>query len=114
MNSKYPISPPHRSAIRGRFQTDSAFGTDTGVSKHGDNATEFAELIKDGMTPAQAIASATTVAAQALGRDDIGSIAPGKRADIIAVAGSPLEDVTRLQKVDFVMHRGVVAKRSAD
>ncbi|WP_375286680.1 amidohydrolase family protein [Sphingomonas sp.] len=86
-----------------------AFGTDSGVSKHGDNATEFAELIKDGMTPAQAIASATTVAAEALGRDDLGAIVPGKAADIIAVRGSPLEDVTRLTRVEFVMHRGVVA-----
>lgn len=102
----------HRKAYRAGVRF--AFGTDTGVSKHGDNATEFAELLKDGMTADQAIASATTVAAQAMGRDDIGMIAPGKRADIIAVSGSPLDDVTRLQKVDFVMHRGVVAKRSAD
>jgi imidazolonepropionase-like amidohydrolase len=86
-----------------------AFGTDSGVSKHGDNATEFAELVKDGMTPAQAIASATVVAAEALGRDDLGAIVPGKAADIIAVRGSPLEDVTRLTRVEFVMHRGVVA-----
>lgn len=90
-----------------------AFGTDTGVSKHGDNATEFAQLIDLGMTPAQAIRSATVDAADLLGRDDVGLLAPGKRADIIAVSGSPLEDVTRLEHVDFVMHRGVVAKRPA-
>ena len=90
-----------------------AFGTDTGVSKHGDNATEFAQLIDLGMTPAQAIRSATVDAADLLGRDDVGLLAPGKRADIIAVTGSPLEDVTRLEHVDFVMHRGVVAKRPA-
>jgi imidazolonepropionase-like amidohydrolase len=90
-----------------------AFGTDTGVSKHGDNATEFAHLIDLGMTPAQAIRSATVDAADLLGRDDVGLLAPGKRADIIAVSGSPLEDVTRLEHVDFVMHRGVVAKRPA-
>lgn len=87
-----------------------AFGTDTGVSKHGDNASEFALLVQNGLTPAQAIAAATVGAADLLGRDDIGTLAPGKTADIIAVAGSPLQDVTRLQHVDFVMHRGVVAK----
>ncbi|MEH3048216.1 metal-dependent hydrolase family protein [Sphingomonas adhaesiva] len=90
-----------------------AFGTDTGVSKHGDNATEFAQLMDLGMTPAQAIRSATVDAATVLGRDDVGVLAPGKRADIIAVTGSPLDDVRRLEQVDFVMHRGVVAKRPA-
>ncbi len=87
-----------------------AFGTDTGVSKHGDNATEFALLVKNGLSPAQAIAAATVGAADLLGRDDIGTLAPGKTADIIAVSGSPLSDVTRLEHVDFVMHRGSVVK----
>ncbi len=87
-----------------------AFGTDTGVSKHGDNATEFALLVRNGLSPMQAIEAATVGAADLLGRDDIGTLAPGKTADIIAVAASPLEDVTRLERVDFVMHRGVVAK----
>ena len=87
-----------------------AFGTDTGVSKHGDNATEFVELVKNGLSPTQAIVAATVGAADLIGRDDIGTLAPGKTADIIAVTGSPLEDVVRLQRVDFVMHRGVVAK----
>ncbi len=90
-----------------------AFGTDTGVSKHGDNATEFALLVQNGLTPAQAIAAATSGAADLLGRDDIGTLAPGKTADIIAVRGSPLDDVNRLTHVDFVMHRGVVAKAGA-
>lgn len=90
-----------------------AFGTDSGVSKHGSNATEFAELVKVGMTPAQAIASATVIAADVLGRSDLGALAPGKTADIIAVSGSPLEDVRRLERVEFVMHRGVVATRAA-
>ncbi len=90
-----------------------AFGTDTGVSKHGDNATEFALLVQNGLTPAQAIAAATSGAADLLGRDDIGTLAPGKTADIIAVRGSPLDDVNRLTHVDFVMNRGVVAKAGA-
>lgn len=88
-----------------------AFGTDTGVSKHGENAREFALMVQAGMTPAQAIRAATVTAAEAMGRDDIGALAPGKAADVIAVSGSPLDDVTRLERVDFVMHRGVVAKR---
>ncbi|WP_343518887.1 amidohydrolase family protein [Sphingomonas sp.] len=87
-----------------------AFGTDTGVSKHGDNAKEFALMVKAGMTPAQALKAATVNAAEALGRASIGTIEPGKDADIIAVAGSPLEDVTRMEKVDFVMRHGVVHK----
>lgn len=87
-----------------------AFGTDTGVSKHGDNATEFALMVRNGLTPAQAIAAATVAAADLIGRDDIGTLAPGKTADLIAVAGSPLQDVTRLEHVAFVMHRGRVVK----
>ena len=90
-----------------------AFGTDTGVSKHGDNATEFALLVRNGLTAAQAIVAATVGAADLLGRDDIGTLAPGKTADIIAVTGSPLQDVTRLEHVDFVMHRGRIMKGAA-
>ena len=88
-----------------------AFGTDTGVSRHGDNAQEFALMVEAGMTPAQAVRAATTAAAEALGRDDIGTLAPGKAADLIAVAASPLEDVRTLERVTFVMRRGVVAKQ---
>ena len=89
-----------------------AFGTDTGVSKHGDNAREFALLVEAGMTPMQAIASSTVVAADHLGQSDkIGSIAPGKAADIIAVAESPLRDIRALETVDFVMKGGVVHKK---
>ena len=58
-----------------------AFGTDTGVSKHGDNAKEFALMVRAGMTPAQAIRAATVTAAELLGRDDVGTIAVGKAAD---------------------------------
>ncbi len=101
----------HKKAIAAGVKV--AFGTDTGVSKHGDNAKEFALLVQAGMTPAAAIRAATVSAADALGRDDVGAIVPGKRADIIAVDASPLEDVTRLEHVAFVMHHGVVAQTPA-
>ena len=88
-----------------------AFGTDTGVSDHGKNAQEFALLVKAGMTPAGTIRAATLDAATLLDRaDKLGSIEAGKDADIIAVAVSPLNDVTELERVKFVMRRGVVHK----
>ena len=86
-----------------------AFGTDSGVADHGKNAKEFALLVKAGLTPAAAIRAATIDAATLLDRATrIGSIEPGKDADIIAVATNPLNDVTVLERVRFVMRRGVV------
>ena len=88
-----------------------AFGTDTGVSKHGDNAQEFALMVKNGMQPMAAIKAATVNAADLLGRSDtIGTIAPGKDADIIAVDGDPLANIRELESVDFVMKHGRVHK----
>ena len=88
-----------------------AFGTDTGVSAHGDNAGEFALLVKAGFTPLDAIRAATVWAAEHFGLlDQIGSLLPGKQADLIAVRGDPLTDVTVLTKVTFVMKGGVVYK----
>jgi imidazolonepropionase-like amidohydrolase len=88
-----------------------AFGTDTGVSAHGDNAQEFALLVKAGLTPLEAIRTATVNAADHFGLSaEIGSIAPGKSADIIAVDGDPLANIRELEQVDFVMKGGKVYK----
>ena len=88
-----------------------AFGTDTGVSKHGDNAREFALMVGAGMPAMTAIRSATVAAADLIGRSDrVGTIEPGKQADIIAVAGDPTADVRELERVRFVMHHGQVDK----
>jgi imidazolonepropionase-like amidohydrolase len=88
-----------------------AFGTDAGVSKHGRNADEFELMVKHGMPPAQAIKAATVNAADLLGLSaEIGTLEPGKAADLIAVAGDPLTDVTVLKRVEFVMKGGEVAK----
>ena len=88
-----------------------AFGTDAGVSLHGRNADEFELMVAHGMTPASAIQAATVNAAELLGlRDDAGSLEPGKRADLIAVSGDPLRDVTVLKRVEFVMKDGRVEK----
>ena len=85
------------------------FGTDAGVYQHGRNAEELGLMKKQGMTDRDVLASATTGAANVLGMESqIGRLAPGYSADIIAVAGDPLKDVTVLEKVDFVMVRGRV------
>ncbi|MEM9618164.1 MAG: amidohydrolase family protein [Pseudomonadota bacterium] len=88
-----------------------AFGTDSGVSRHGDNAREFALLVEAGMTPMEAIRAATVLGAENLGQSDLlGSIEPGKAGDLVAVEGDPLADVTELEDIDFVMKEGVVYK----
>jgi imidazolonepropionase-like amidohydrolase len=88
-----------------------AFGTDSGVSIHGENAREFAYMVEAGVPPMQAILSATRHAADLLGAADrVGSVQPGAFADLIAVAGDPLKDITELQRVGFVMKGGIVYK----
>jgi imidazolonepropionase-like amidohydrolase len=88
-----------------------AFGTDAGVFPHGDNAKEFTARVKHGDTPLNAIRSATVVNAELLGTPDRGKIESGLLADIIAVAGNPLEDVKLLEDVRFVMKGGLVYKQ---
>ncbi|GLK45090.1 metal-dependent hydrolase family protein [Novosphingobium sp. NRRL B-2648] len=87
------------------------FGTDAGVYPHGLNARQFAYMVRYGMTPAQAIRSATIDAAALIGHEkELGSIAPGKFADMIAVTGDPLSAVRVLEQVAYVMKAGAVAK----
>jgi imidazolonepropionase-like amidohydrolase len=86
------------------------YGTDSGVHPHGDNGKQMRWMVQYGMTPAQAIQSATANAADALGRNDVGVVEAGRYADIIAVDGNPLQDVTLLENVAFVMKGGVVYK----
>ncbi len=88
-----------------------AFGTDAGVYPHGDNAKQFFYMVKYGMTPAQAIRAATYNAADLIGRlSDVGTLEPGKYADIIAVDADPMADVRALEHVSFVMKGGAVFK----
>ena len=87
-----------------------AFGTDAGVFPHGQNAKEFGYMTEAGMPPMAAIKSATSVAAEMLNASDLGGIAKGKKADIIAVDGDPLTDIKVLENVAFVMKNGEVFK----
>lgn len=86
-----------------------AFGTDCGVSPHGSNADEFVFMVEAGMPEMEAIRSATMTAAELLGvEEELGSISAGKFADIIAVNGNPLDDVSLLRNVSFVMKNGEI------
>jgi imidazolonepropionase-like amidohydrolase len=87
-----------------------AFGTDAAVYPHGENAREFAVYVKLGMTPLDALRTATVNAAELLGKDDRGSIEAGRLADLIAVSGNPLEDITVTQRVLWVMLGGRIVK----
>ena len=89
-----------------------ALGTDAGVMRHGTNAREFALMVRYGMTPMQAIVAGTSSAATLLGLErEVGTLAVGKRADIVAVQGNPLQSIQVLENVTFVMKDGRVFKR---
>ncbi len=89
-----------------------AFGTDSGVSPHGENAQEFQWMVEGGMSPMRAIQSATLEAARLLNVDDrLGTLEPGKIADVVAVKGNPIEDITATRDVVFVMKDGVVYRK---
>jgi imidazolonepropionase-like amidohydrolase len=107
------ILPIARKGLRNAIasKVNIAFGTDAAVFPHGDNAKEFAVYVKLGMAPIDAIRTATVNAVDLLGAEDRGIIAEGKLADIIAVKGNPLEDITVLEDVSFVMHGGRIVKK---
>jgi imidazolonepropionase-like amidohydrolase len=119
----YPQKILDKEALVGRTQRENfrkavqagakvAFGSDAGVYPHGWNGKQFAKMVEWGMMPMQAIKAATTDAAELLGwRDRVGSVEAGRFADLIAVAGDPLTDITELERVTFVMKGGVVYKR---
>jgi imidazolonepropionase-like amidohydrolase len=89
-----------------------SFGTDSGICPHGTNARQFAFMVRYGMTPLQALQAATINAADLIGHADLfGSISVGKSADLIAVPGNPLDDVRRLEQVQFVMKEGRVYRQ---
>ncbi|MEN3336565.1 MAG: hypothetical protein V7647_241 [Acidobacteriota bacterium] len=122
----YPQKILDKEASVGRLQRESfrravqagvklAFGTDAGVYPHGWNGRQFAKMVEWGMTPMQAIQSATTSGADLLGWSDrVGSIQTGRYADLVAVDGDPLRDITELERVKFVMKGGVVYKGSGN
>ncbi len=88
-----------------------AFGTDSGVSRHGENARELGYMVEAGFSPAEALQAATVNSAKNLNLfDDIGTLSKGKYADIIAVDGDPLKNIDEMLDVDFVMKSGKVHK----
>ncbi|HEX2569880.1 MAG TPA: amidohydrolase family protein [Polyangia bacterium] len=91
-----------------------AFGTDAGVCPHGTQAAQFVNMVKLGMKPLAVLRSATSVDAQLFGKEkELGTLEPGKLADVIAVPGDPSQDIRQMQKVFFVMKDGVVYRRDA-
>jgi len=105
-----------RENFRHAFQSGAkiAFGTDSGVYPHGDNAKQFAKMVEWGMKPIDAIQAATINAADLIGQPDkLGALEPGHYADLIAVSGDPLTDVKALQSVPFVMKGGAVIRNDA-
>ena len=102
-----------RRAVRAGVKV--AYGTDAGVYPHGWNGKQFVFMVRYGLTPMQAIQSATTSAADLLGwTDKVGAVVPGLYADLVAVDGDPLSDITELERVKFVMKGGIVYKDSRE
>ena len=88
-----------------------AFGSDNGVFPHKDTGKEFAALVGYGLSELEVLRMATIYASELLGVDDRAELSKGKRADIIAVSGNPLDDITAMESVAFVMKQGVVLKQ---
>jgi imidazolonepropionase-like amidohydrolase len=91
-----------------------ALGTDSGVSPHGENANEFVEYVKIGMTPMEALMAGTVNAAEAGGIEGVGRLEPGMAADIVAMRKSPLEDIKAVLDVNFVMRDGIIFKQAGE
>jgi imidazolonepropionase-like amidohydrolase len=90
------------------------FGTDLGVLPHDLGARQFAEMVKHGMAPMQVIRSATSLAADHMGiADDVGAIEVGRYADLVAVRGNPLEDITVLQNISVVVKGGTIVSQQS-
>ncbi len=118
----FPASTIDKERLVGRTQRENfqravkageklAFGTDAGVYPHGWNGKQFATMTKWGMTPMQSIQAATVNAADLLGiKDNVGAVAPGYYADLVAVGGDPIKDIAQLEHVSFVMKSGAVEK----
>jgi imidazolonepropionase-like amidohydrolase len=90
-----------------------AFGTDCGMFPFNEGVLEFQALVAAGITPGSALKAGTSVAAELLQRDDLGAIAPGRQADIVAMPGNPLEDIAATAKVDFVMKGGRIYRHGS-
>ncbi len=102
------MSRPFSAQIAHQRGIRMAYGSDTGIVQHGDNAGDFIELVQIGLTPMEAIQVATVNSAMALGiADDVGTLEPGKRADLIATDTDPLADIAALRHVTFVMRNGM-------
>jgi imidazolonepropionase-like amidohydrolase len=105
--------PKDMTRLAHRMGVRIALGTDSGVSPHGENANEFIEYVNAGMSQMEALVAGTVNAAEAGGiADHVGSLEPGKAADIVAMAGNPLDDISAVLDVQFVMRDGVVFKQS--
>ena len=108
---KYRKELLEAAAILAKSNVKIAFGTDMGILPYSTNgAVEFGEMVTNGIAPLRALRAATSVAAELLQKSDLGVLAPGKTADIIAVPGNPFTDITVMEKVNFVMKAGKVYK----
>jgi imidazolonepropionase-like amidohydrolase len=108
------IGPKIKTTFKKAYQSGVkiAFGTDTGVSEHGKNADEFIHMVDAGMPAMKAIQSATLEASRLLGLENtLGQVKSGYLADLVAVSGDPLNDISILKEIDFVMKDGVVYKQ---
>lgn len=106
--------PREMTALAYKMGVNIALGTDSGVSPNGDNANEFLEYVAIGMTPGEALAAGTVKAAQAAGVDNVGKLAPGMAADIVAMPASPLDNINAVLDLSFIMRDGIIFKQEGE